>query len=69
MNPLVLITKDTNDQLRILDMCSAPGGKTMAIADYIPNAKYIIALDRSFTKLRKIEKGSVFFFFFFKYIF
>lgn len=49
--------------VNILDMCAAPGGKTLALADFAPDyvtpdrKVHIVALDRSFAKLRRVERG------------
>ncbi|KAG1650509.1 putative methyltransferase NSUN6 [Nymphon striatum] len=42
----------------ILDMCAAPGGKTVHIATLMKNQGTVIALDRSKPKIRKIEENA-----------
>lgn len=44
--------------LRVLDMCAAPGGKTTALVDLLPSKSTIVALDRSYSKLRRVQKAS-----------
>ncbi|XP_050436209.1 tRNA (cytosine(72)-C(5))-methyltransferase NSUN6 [Adelges cooleyi] len=45
-----------NDNLKVLDMCAAPGNKTSHIATLMKNQGCIDAVDKSKTKLKKIHK-------------
>ncbi|XP_050536587.1 tRNA (cytosine(72)-C(5))-methyltransferase NSUN6 isoform X2 [Daktulosphaira vitifoliae] len=42
--------------LKVLDMCAAPGNKTSHIATLMNNSGFIDAVDKSKTKLKKIEQ-------------
>ncbi|MDH7605835.1 MAG: 16S rRNA (cytosine(967)-C(5))-methyltransferase RsmB [Melioribacter sp.] len=48
---------DVKPEMRVLDLCSAPGGKTAFIADLMNNQGEIIALDRFDSRLRILEKN------------
>lgn len=41
---------------RLLDYCSAPGGKTLAMANLFPNSQ-VVATDRSSNRLRRVEEN------------
>lgn len=43
---------------RVLDLCAAPGGKTLALKDLFPNAE-IVAADRSFRRLERLVENLV----------
>eukprot|EP00088_Acartia_fossae_P047166 TRINITY_DN5111_c0_g1_i1.p1 TRINITY_DN5111_c0_g1~~TRINITY_DN5111_c0_g1_i1.p1 ORF type:complete len:447 (-),score=97.17 TRINITY_DN5111_c0_g1_i1:9-1349(-) len=42
---------------RVLDMCAAPGGKTMHIATKMKNSGYVVALDKSVGKIKQIQQN------------
>ena len=42
---------------RILDCCSAPGGKTGHIAENTPDVSYLLALDADATRLKRVEEN------------
>jgi len=48
---------DVKPGMRVLDLCSAPGGKTAFIADLMNNQGEIIALDRFDSRLKILEKN------------
>jgi len=48
---------DVKPGMRVLDLCSAPGGKTAFIADLMNNRGEIIALDRFDSRLKILEKN------------
>lgn len=48
---------DPKPQMRILDLCSAPGGKTSFIADLMKNEGEIIAIDKFESRLKILEKN------------
>lgn len=48
---------DVKPKMRVLDLCSAPGGKTSFIADLMNNEGEIIALDRYDSRLKILEKN------------
>lgn len=48
---------DPKPQMRVLDLCSAPGGKTSFIADLMKNEGEIIAIDKFESRLKILEKN------------
>ncbi|MEW6701710.1 MAG: 16S rRNA (cytosine(967)-C(5))-methyltransferase RsmB [Bacteroidota bacterium] len=48
---------DVRPELRILDLCAAPGGKTAFIADVMQNKGEIVALDRFESRLKILQKN------------
>jgi len=55
MLPCLLL--DVNENLKILDMCAAPGGKTSLLADIMKNKGEIIAIDKYESRLKILEKN------------
>lgn len=57
--PSIVCTRvlDPKPGERILDMCAAPGGKTMHIASRMQNKGEVIAIDRSDVKVEKIRSN------------
>lgn len=43
--------------MRILDMCAAPGGKTVFLADEMKNSGEIVALDRFEVRIQSLQKN------------
>lgn len=43
---------------RVIDLCSAPGGKSFFLAEQMNNQGYILALDKYKFKLKQIEEGA-----------
>ena len=48
---------DVKSNMRVLDLCAAPGGKTAFIADMMQNTGEIIALDRFESRLKILQKN------------
>lgn len=48
---------DAKPNMRVLDLCAAPGGKTAFIADMMQNTGEIIALDRFESRLKILQKN------------
>jgi len=48
---------DVKKEMRVLDLCSAPGGKTAFIADMMGNEGEIIAIDRYESRLKILSKN------------
>jgi 16S rRNA (cytosine967-C5)-methyltransferase len=48
---------DPKPNMRVLDLCAAPGGKTAFIADVMQNSVEIIALDRFESRLKILRKN------------
>lgn len=48
---------DVNSEMRVLDLCAAPGGKTAFIADVMGNKGEIVALDRFESRLKILQKN------------
>lgn len=48
---------DVKPNMRVLDLCAAPGGKTAFIADVMQNTGEIIALDRFESRLKILRKN------------
>jgi 16S rRNA (cytosine967-C5)-methyltransferase len=46
---------DPRPGMKILDLCAAPGGKTALLAELCANEAVIVAVDRSPSRLKKIE--------------
>ena len=47
---------DVQPEMRVLDLCAAPGGKTAFIADVMQNKGEIVALDRFESRLKILQK-------------
>lgn len=48
---------DVKPGMRVLDLCSAPGGKTAYLADLMDNTGEIVALDRYESRLKLVEQN------------
>jgi len=48
---------DLQPEMRVLDLCAAPGGKTAFIADVMQNKGEIVALDRFESRLKILQKN------------
>ncbi len=48
---------DVQPEMRVLDLCAAPGGKTAFIADVMQNKGEIVALDRFESRLKILQKN------------
>ncbi len=48
---------DVKPEMRVLDMCAAPGGKTFFLADEMKNTGEIIALDQFEVRIQSLEKN------------
>jgi 16S rRNA (cytosine967-C5)-methyltransferase len=48
---------DVKPGMRVLDLCSAPGGKTAFLADLMNNEGEIVAIDRYDSRLKILEKN------------
>ena len=53
--PCILL--DVHEDMNILDMCAAPGGKTSIIADLLKNKGKIVAIDKYESRLKVLEKN------------
>ena len=48
---------DPKPEMRVLDLCAAPGGKTAYISDIMQNSGEIVALDRFESRLKILQKN------------
>ncbi len=48
---------DIKPEMRVLDLCAAPGGKTALMADVMKNKGEIVALDRFDSRLKVLQKN------------
>ncbi len=48
---------DVKPEMRVLDLCAAPGGKTALIAGVMKNSGEIVALDRFDSRLKVLQKN------------
>lgn len=48
---------DVNEEMKVLDMCAAPGGKTGILADIMKNRGEIIAIDKYESRLNILKKN------------
>ncbi|PKL84202.1 MAG: 16S rRNA (cytosine(967)-C(5))-methyltransferase RsmB [Ignavibacteriae bacterium HGW-Ignavibacteriae-3] len=48
---------DVKPEMRVLDLCAAPGGKTAFLADLMQNKGEIVALDRFESRLKILKKN------------
>lgn len=48
---------DIKSEMRVLDLCAAPGGKTALMADVMKNKGEIVALDRFDSRLKVLQKN------------